>query len=66
MSEYEPDSLTELAKGGEALQRETIRIVKAAEKFAASGPARPSPGGSYARWARASANSRHPSRSSTS
>ena len=37
----EPDWLAELAKGGEALQREAMRIVKAAEEFAASGPARP-------------------------
>ena len=42
MSEYEePDWLTELARGGEALQREAMRIVKAAEEFAANGPARP-------------------------
>jgi hypothetical protein len=34
----EPDWL---AKGGEALQREAMRIVKAAEEFVASGPARP-------------------------
>ena len=32
---------TELAKGGEALQREAMRIVKAAEQLAASSPARP-------------------------
>jgi hypothetical protein len=37
----EPDWLGELAKGGEALQREVMRIVKAAEEMAASGPARP-------------------------
>jgi hypothetical protein len=37
----EPDWLAELAKGGEALQREAMRIVKAAEEFAASGQARP-------------------------
>jgi hypothetical protein len=36
-----PDWSAELAKGGEALQREAMRIVQAAEKFAASGPARP-------------------------
>jgi hypothetical protein len=42
MSENEePDWLAELAKGGEALQHEAMRIVKAAEKFAESGPARP-------------------------
>jgi hypothetical protein len=42
MSENEePDWLAELAKGGEALQREAMRIVKAAEEFAASGQARP-------------------------
>jgi hypothetical protein len=37
----EPDWLTELAKGGEALQREAMRIVKAAEEFAASSQSRP-------------------------
>jgi hypothetical protein len=37
----EPDWLTELAKGGEALQREAMRIVKAAEEFAASSQGRP-------------------------
>jgi hypothetical protein len=37
----EPDWLAELAKGGEALQREAMRLVKAAEELAASGPARP-------------------------
>lgn len=37
----EPDWLGELVKGGEALQREAMRIVRAAEKMAASGPARP-------------------------
>ncbi len=37
----EPDWLGELAKGGEALQREAMRLFKAAEEFAASGPARP-------------------------
>lgn len=37
----EPDWLAELAKGGEAVQREAMRLVKAAEEFAASGPARP-------------------------
>jgi hypothetical protein len=36
----EPDWLTELAKGGEALQREAMRIVKAAEEFAASSQGR--------------------------
>jgi hypothetical protein len=42
MSENEkPDWLGELAKGGEALQREAMRLVKAAEELAASGPARP-------------------------
>jgi hypothetical protein len=42
MSENEePDWLAELAKGGEALQREAMRIIKTAEQFAASGPARP-------------------------
>src|SRR5947208_15788026 len=39
--EKQPDWLGELAKGGEALQREAMRIVKAAEEFTASGPARP-------------------------
>ncbi len=37
----EPDWLAELTKGGEALQREALRIVKAAEEMAARGPARP-------------------------
>ena len=38
----EPDWwLGELAKGGEALQREAMRIVKAAQEMVASGPARP-------------------------
>jgi magnesium-transporting ATPase (P-type) len=37
----EPDRLGELAKGGEALQREAMRLVKAAQEMAASGPARP-------------------------
>jgi hypothetical protein len=37
----EPDWRAELAKGGEALQHEVMRIVKAAEEMAASGPARP-------------------------
>ena len=37
----EPDWLTELAKGGEALQPEAMRIVKAAEEFAASSQSRP-------------------------
>jgi hypothetical protein len=37
----EPDWLAELAKGGEALQRQAMQIVKATDKFAASGPARP-------------------------
>ena len=37
----EPDWLIELAKGGEALQREAIRIVKAAEMFVAGSPGRP-------------------------
>jgi hypothetical protein len=42
MSEHEePDWLAELAKGGEALQREAMRIVKAAEEMAASGSAWP-------------------------
>jgi hypothetical protein len=42
MSENEqPDWRAELAKGGEAIQREAVRIIKAAEKFAESGPARP-------------------------
>jgi len=42
MSEYkEPDWLGELARGGEALQREAMRIVKAAEELAENGPARP-------------------------
>jgi hypothetical protein len=36
-----PDWSAELAKGGEALQREAMRIVKAAEQLAASGPAGP-------------------------
>ena len=60
----EPDWLAELAKGGEALQREAMRIVKAAEEFAATSQAGRSRGGSYVRWRPASANSRHPSRSS--
>jgi hypothetical protein len=42
MSENEePDWPAELAKGSEALQREAIRLVKAAEKFAATGRAQP-------------------------
>jgi hypothetical protein len=42
MSEHEePDWLAELAKGGEALQREAMRIVRAAEQLAAGGHARP-------------------------
>ncbi len=39
--EREPDWLAELAKGGEALQREAMRIIKTAEELAANGPARP-------------------------
>jgi hypothetical protein len=39
--EKEPDWLAELTRGGEALQREAMRIVKAAEQFAASLSARP-------------------------
>ena len=42
MSEdQEPDWRAELAKGSEALQRQVMRIVKAAEEMATSGPARP-------------------------
>ena len=42
MSENEePDWLTELAKGGEALRRQMEAIVQAAEQFAANRPARP-------------------------
>ena len=42
MSEHEePDWLAELAKGGEALQRQAMRIVKTAEELAANGPGRP-------------------------
>lgn len=42
MTENEqPDWLAELAKGGEGLQREAMRIVMAAEQFAAGGHARP-------------------------
>ena len=37
----EPGWLSELAKGGEAVQREAMRLVKAAEEFAVGGPARP-------------------------
>jgi hypothetical protein len=37
----EPDWLAELAKGGEALQREAMRIVRAAEQLAAGGHPRP-------------------------
>ena len=37
----EPDWLGELTKGGGALHREAMRIVKAAEETAAGGPARP-------------------------
>jgi hypothetical protein len=39
--ENDPDWLAELAKGGEALQREAMRIVKAAEQLAAGGHTRP-------------------------
>jgi hypothetical protein len=42
----EPDWLAELAKGGEALQREAMQIVKAAEEFAAAGRPGRSRGGS--------------------
>ena len=42
MSENEePDWLAELAKGGEALQREAMRIVRVAEQLAAGGHPRP-------------------------
>jgi magnesium-transporting ATPase (P-type) len=47
----EPDWLGELANGGEALQREAISIVKAAEEMAASARPARSGGGSCARLA---------------